>query len=180
VFDVQDEIAQAIATALKVRLAVRAGSHTPALAAYEELLRGRYHLFRFTPENWHRAKACLERASELDPQYAQPVATLGVGYLIAEANGFVDLREAAPRIRALAERALEIDPSEPGPRFLLGSVAAAHDYDWAESLRQFRASYAAPAVSADARWAYSSLYLQPLGRCRESVGEMRVPSNRIR
>jgi serine/threonine-protein kinase len=174
VFDVQDEIAQAIADALKVRLDLRSGGHTPTLPAYEELLRGRYHLFKFTPENWPRAKACLERASALDPLYAQPFATLGVGYLIAEANGLEHLRVAAPRIRALAERALELDPSDPGPRFLLGAVAAAHDYDWAEALRQFRASYATPAISADARWAYSSLYLQPLGRCDESAAEMRL------
>jgi tetratricopeptide (TPR) repeat protein len=85
-----------------------------------------------------------------------------------------DLRVAAPRIRALAEGALAIDPSEPGPRFLLGSVAAAHDYQWAESLRQFRASYLAPAISADARWAYASLYLQPLGLHQESVAEMKA------
>jgi serine/threonine-protein kinase len=174
VFDVQDEIAQAIAGALKLKLALRAAGHIPDLAAYEELLRGRYHLFKFTPDSWQRAKACLERASELDPAYAQPLATLGVGYLLAEANGLENLRVAAPRIRALAERALALAPSEPGPRFLLGSVAAAHDYQWAESLRQFRASYAAPAVSADARWAYASLYLQPLGLHEESVAEMKA------
>jgi tetratricopeptide (TPR) repeat protein len=174
VFDVQDDIAQAIANALKVKLALRSPGHTPDLAAYEEFLRGRYHLFKFTPESWQRAKTCLERASERDPLYAQPCATLGVGYLLAEANGLEQLRVAAPRIRALAERALTLEPSEPGPRFLLGSVAAAHDYEWAESLRQFRASYAAPAISADARWAYASLYLQPLGRHQESVAEMKL------
>jgi len=174
VFDVQDEIAQAIATALKVKLALRAAAHTPDLAAYEELLRGRYHLFKFTPDSWQRAKACLELASASDRSYAQPLATLGVGYLLAEVNGFENLRTAAPRIRALAERALALEPSEPEPRFLLGAVAAAHDYDWAESLRQFRASYAAPTVSADARWAFASLYLQPLGRHEESVAEMKL------
>jgi serine/threonine-protein kinase len=174
VFDVQDEIAQAIASALKVKLALRASGHTPDLTAYEELLRGRYHLFTFTPDSWQRAKACLERASELDPLYAQPLVTLGVGYLLANANGLENLRVAAPRIRALAERALALDPSEPEPRFLLGSVAAAHDYRWDESARQFRLSYAAPTVSPDARWAYASLYLQPLGRHEESVAEMKL------
>jgi serine/threonine-protein kinase len=173
IFDVQDEIAQAIATALKMKLALREAVHTPDLGAYEELLRGRYHLFKFTPDSWQRAKECLGRASELDPVYAQPLATLGVGYLLAEANGMENLRVAAPRIRALAERALALDLSAPGPRFLLGSVAAAHDYDWAESLRQFRASYAA-VVSADQRWAYASLYLQPLGHHEESVAEMKL------
>jgi serine/threonine-protein kinase len=174
VFAVQDEIAQAIADALKVKLALRPASHTPTLPAYEALLRGRQYLFLFTPEGWQRAQEWLERAGQLDPLYSEAFATLGVGYLLNEANGLENLRVAAPRIRALAERALSVDPSQPGPRFLLGSIAAAHDYDWAESLRQFKLSFASPTFSADAHWAYASLYLQPLGFNRESVAEMRL------
>ena len=174
VFDVQDDIARAIASALQVTLNLRAASHTPTLTAYDAFLRGRHHLFKFTPENWARAKECFEEASRLDPAWAQPLATLGVGYLLAQANGFEDLRVAAPRIRAAAEKALALDPNDPEPRYLLGSIAAAHDYNWAEAQRQFRASYSAPTVSADARWAYASLYLQPLGRHTESVAEMKL------
>jgi serine/threonine-protein kinase len=174
VFDVQDEIAQAIAGALQVKLDLRSAGHTPSLPAYDAYLRGRHHLFKFTPDSWARAKECFEEAIRLDAMWAQPLATLGVGYLLAQANGLEDLRVAAPRIRAAAEKALALDPSDPGPRFLLGSIAAAHDYDWAEALRQFRASFAVQMVSPDARWAYASLYLQPLGRCRESAAEMRL------
>jgi eukaryotic-like serine/threonine-protein kinase len=174
VFDVQDEIAQAIAGALQVKLDLRPAGHTPNLPAYDAYLRGRHHLFKFSPESWARAKQCLEEAIRLDAMWAQPLATLGLGYLMSQANGLENLRVAAPRIRAVAEKSLALDPSDPGPRFLLGSVAAAHDYDWAESLRQFRESYAAPTVSADARWAYASLYLQPLGRHAESVAEMKL------
>jgi serine/threonine-protein kinase len=174
VFEVQDEIAQAIAGALQVKLDLRPGAHTPTLPAYEAFLRGRHQLFAFTPGSWQRAKASFEQASQLDPAYAQPLATLGLGYLLAEANGFENLLMVAPRIRAAAEKALELDPSDPGPRFLLGSIAAALDYDWAESLRQFRASFATPTISPDARWAFASLYLQPIGRCRESSAEMRL------
>ena len=174
VFDVQDEIATAIASALRVQLALRPAAHTPSLPAYDAFLRARHHLFKFTPEGWQRAKEGFEEAIRLDAMWAQPLATLGVGYLLAEANGYENLRIAAPRIRALAEQALALDSSNPEPRYLLGAIAAAHDYDWAESLRQFRLSYAAPAVSADARWAFASLYLQPLGQHRESVAEMKL------
>jgi serine/threonine-protein kinase len=174
VFDVQDEIAHAIASALQVKLDLRSAGHTPSLPAYDAFLRGRYHLFKFTPESWRRAKECFEEAIRLDALWAQPLATLGLGYLVAEANGLENLRVAAPRIRALAEQALALEPSDPEPRYLLGSVAAAHDYDWAEALRQFRASFAGRTVSADAHWAYGSLYLQPLGRHQESVAEMKL------
>jgi TolB-like protein len=174
IFDVQDEIAQAIAGALQVKLDLRAAAHTPGLLAYDAYLRGRHHLFKFNPESWSRAKECFEEATRLDAMWAQPLATLGLGNLLSQANGLEHLRVTAPRIRATAERALALDPSDPGPRFLLGSIAAAHDYGCAEALRQFRASFAVKTVSPDARWAYASLYLQPLGRCRESSGEMRL------
>jgi serine/threonine-protein kinase len=174
VFDVQDEIAQAIASALKMKLDLRPATHTPSLPAYDAFLRARHHLFRFTPESWARAKECFEEAIRLDARWAQPLATLGLGYLMSQANGLENLRVAAPRIRAAAEKALALESSDPGPRFLLGSIAAAHDYDWDEAARQFRASFATPTVSPDARWAYASLYLQPLGRCRESTAQMRL------
>ena len=174
VFDVQDDIAQAIAGALQVKLALRSAAHTPSLPAYDAFLRGRHHLFKFSPEGWRRAKECFEEAIHLEPSWTQPLVTLGLGYLLAEGNGLEKLRETAPRIRALAEQALRLSPAEPSPRFLIASVAAAHDYDWPEALRQFRASLAAPTTSADLRWAWASIYLQPLGHCRESSAEMRL------
>jgi len=174
VFDVQDEIAGAIASSLQVKLQLRPTSHTPNLPAYDAFLRARHQLFKFTPASWARAKECFEEAIRLDSVWAQPLVTLGLGYLMSQANGIEDLRVSAPRIRAAADRALTLEPSDSGPRFLLGSIAAAHEYDWAEAERQFRASYSVSSISPDARWAYASLYLQPLGRHRESVAEMRL------
>ncbi|HTT65032.1 MAG TPA: protein kinase [Bryobacteraceae bacterium] len=175
VFAVQDEIAQAITSSLEVKLGAKAASrhaYTPSVPAYEAFLRGRHHLFKFTPESWKRAEECLKQAIALDPRYAQPHAMLGYGYLEAEAGGIKDLRTVAPLIRAEAQKALEIDPGEPGPRFLLGSVAAAHDYGWDEASRQFQAAMATSGVSPEGHWAYASLYLQPLGRFQEAVAEM--------
>ena len=50
----QDEIAQAIATALTTKLTVQSAAsrqHTPNLAAYEAVLRARYHLNNVTPDS---------------------------------------------------------------------------------------------------------------------------------
>src|SRR5206468_1157920 len=72
VFAIQDEIAQSIAQAFRMKMARKAGlgPHTPALPAYEAFLRGRNLLFRFTPDSWSRAKGWLDQAIELDPTYA--------------------------------------------------------------------------------------------------------------
>jgi serine/threonine-protein kinase len=175
VFAIQDEIAHAIAGALRMRLAAKPAGlpqHTPNVPAYEAFLRARHHLFKFTPESWKRATASFEEAIALDPAYADAHAEFGLGYFIAAMHGILPLREVVLGIRAEAQRAVELDPSEPEPRFLLGAVAAAHDYDWNAATEHFHAAMIKPHVSANARWAYASLYLGALGRFQESTAEM--------
>ena len=77
-----------------------------------------------------------------------------------------------PLVRAEAKEALSLDPSDPGPHFLLASVAAAYEYDWKQAAEHFAIAMAGASVSAEAHWAYASLYFQPLGRFEESVAHM--------
>ena len=173
VFAIQDEIAQSIAKAFRIKMARKAGlrAHTPALPAYEAFLRGRDMLFGFTPDSWARAKGWFDRAIELDPAYADPHMELGLGYFLQAFGGQL-LRDLAPMIRAEAQRALALNPSDPQPHILLGSVAAAHDYDWNEAADRFRDALRATPASADTRWAYATVYLSAFGRFDESAAEM--------
>src|SRR4029453_12791982 len=86
--------------------------------------------------------------------------------------GMMPMSVAASAVRREAAHALELDPSDPLPRFLLGSIALANDYDWAAGEEHFRAAMAAPQVNSDAHWAYASLYLGALGRFSASAEEM--------
>jgi tetratricopeptide (TPR) repeat protein len=173
VFAIQDEIAQSIANAFRMKMARKGAlrAYTPALPAYEAFLRARDLLFRFTPDSWVRAKEWLDQAIELDPAYADPHMELGLGYFL-QGYGAQLLRDLAPTIRAEAHRALALNPSDPQPHILLGSVAAAHDYDWNEAADRFRDALRATPVSADTRWAYATVYLSPFGRFEESAAEM--------
>ena len=175
VFAMQDEIASAITTALKGKLAGERASprqYTPHLPAYEAFLRGRAHLTQFTPDAWNRAKGLFEQAIALDPKYADPHAELALGYFICGMHWIRPMREVAPIVRAEVERALDLNPSDPRPRFLLGAIALAHDYDWAAAETHFAASMNVADVSGHARWIYASLYLRGLGRFEESAAEM--------
>ena len=117
--------------------------HTPKLAAYDAVLRGRHHLFRLSPETWTRAKACFEQAIALDPAYADAHAFLSLGYFFMGMNGILPLRGVAHLVREEAQKALDLKPSEIGPRFLLGGIAAAYDYDWKVAAEHFEAALAA-------------------------------------
>jgi eukaryotic-like serine/threonine-protein kinase len=175
IFAIQDDISQAIAGALRVTLVARpAGDrHKPKLAAYEAVLKGRHHMARITPAAFARANDAFEQAIALDPKYAEPHANLGFSYFMSAMQGFRSMRETMPLVRAEAEEALSLDPSDPSPHFLLASVAAAYEYDWKSAAEHFSAAMRGTSVPAEAHWAQASLYLQPLGRFDEAVAAMR-------
>ena len=86
VFAIQDDIANAIAAALRVALVGGSATHTPALRAYEALLRGRHHRQRLTPSSLVLARDYFNEAAAADPAYAAPHAELGQNLLLLAAN----------------------------------------------------------------------------------------------
>ena len=173
VFAIQDDIAQAIAGALQVKLTSNPARHTPAFPAYEALLKARHHARTYVPEAHARAKEYCEQAIALDPKYAAPHALLGFIYFFSTTHTGRPMPEVAPLIRQEARRALELDRFETEPHFLIGAVAAANDYNWLEAAREFQLAMASPSVPAEAHWAYASFCLEAFGRFEESVSEMR-------
>jgi serine/threonine-protein kinase len=172
VFAIQDDIARAIAAALRVAL-VGAATYTPVLPAYESLLRGRHHRQRLTPSSLVLARTCFSEAAAADPAYAAPHAELGQCLLLLAANNVLPTKSAFSAIREEARRALEIDPSDSGPHSLLGAMAALCDYDWMAAAEAFSKAIGVSTVSGYSRWLYASFYLGPLGRYDEAVAQMR-------
>src|SRR5215467_7042764 len=100
VFAVQDEMAAAIAAALRVKLSVVPASlhrRTPTIPAYESYLRGWHYIWHYvlnTPESFSYVKQQLEQAIALDPGFALPYATLGRGYFARAYHGLMPAHEA--------------------------------------------------------------------------------------
>jgi len=113
VFDVQDEIARAIAGKLKITLAASAPRlvkpTTSNLQAYELYLRGRALLLK---RGRHAAEGieCLKRAVELDPELAPAWAGLADSFTVQAYWGITPPAESAPRALTGARRAVELDP----------------------------------------------------------------------
>jgi serine/threonine-protein kinase len=73
VFEVQEEIAAAIAGALEVKLALKSEAavrYKPNLPAYEAFLKGRHHWSKLTADSLERSRKCYEQAVALDPRFA--------------------------------------------------------------------------------------------------------------
>ena len=172
VFAVQDEIAQAIAAALQVKLTVRAAGHKPSLPAYEAYLRYRYYQWGFTPDSLQRSRECLEQAMALDPKFALPYVGLADFHLASASVGGMASQEAMPRARMLAQRALELDPDLPEAHAMLGIVAGHYDLDWKEAERRFHLAMARDPISCHLRQWYGLFYLFSMGRAAEARRQM--------
>jgi serine/threonine-protein kinase len=174
VFAVQDEIARAIASALKVALSTRAGGvarSTPKLPAYESFLRARHHLQQWTPESLIASRKSLERAIALDPEFAQAYGELAVVCFALVAENQLLPLDATALMRQAAERASQIDASLPEAQIALG-LAAALDYDWDEVRRRFQIVLAHAAVPLMTRYWFGFAYLAPLGKMQELKREI--------
>ena len=162
VFEVQDEIASAVAGALRVRLAgAPPRRHQPNLAAYEAFLQGRHRLGKLNPQGYELGKKYLDQAIALDPEYAEPHTALGEYYYHLAISNLRASKEAMPLARAAATRALELDPSNAGAHAVLCFVAAFYDYDWVEAEKQHRLTTAGPAPA----WAraVAAMHFAPVG-----------------
>lgn len=112
----QSEVARAVAAAIKVqvtpqeqaRLARR--QNVPA-EAYEAYLRGRYAWNKRTEEDLKRAIVHFQRAIDLDPGYALAYSGMADAYFY-RGYGFGTMapRDAMPKAREAAQKALALDP----------------------------------------------------------------------
>ena len=128
VFEAQEQVSQAIAGALKVELT--GGVRPPNAAAAEAYLKGRHFYRQATGDSFEKALDCFEQATKSDPDYAPAYAGIATTLVwMAVAWQAIPAREAMPRARAAAERALVLDPSLAEAHVAMGAVATYSDWD---------------------------------------------------
>jgi serine/threonine protein kinase/Tfp pilus assembly protein PilF len=174
-FTMQDEIAGAIASELKLQFApspAHRPHRQPNLNAYDAYLRYLTYQWGFTEESLRRSRECLEQAIALDPGFALPYAGLA-DHHVATTVANVRSDEAMPRARELARKALELDPDLPEAHGMLGIVAGPYGLDWKEAERRFRLAMAREPVPWHVRQWHAYFYLLPMGRLEEALSEMR-------
>lgn len=151
----------------KKRLASRSAGNPEA---YELYLKGRYALNKGTKDGSMKAVEHFKSAVVIDPAYALGYAGLADAYY-GVSNMYVTPREAMPKARTAALRALELDETLGEAHASLGNVKAQYEWDWEGAGKEFRRAIDLTPSHAAAHQGYS-LYLGELGRLDEAVAEM--------
>ncbi len=136
IFTIQDEVVQAIASAIPNRIEAAATqvAHkkpTTSLTAYDYLLRGEWELWR---DNDDQAMIYFQKAVEIDPQCARAFARMAIlhGYRVFSQGAAAEA--GAQAARKSAERALDIDDADASVLAMASTVySQIGDYDRAQA-----------------------------------------------
>jgi TolB-like protein/DNA-binding winged helix-turn-helix (wHTH) protein len=174
----QNRVSSAIVNEIRINLTPEDQERlakNPAVApeGYENYLKGRYYWNKRSDENLTRAIGYFEQATHQDPQYALAYAGLSDCYAIisAEIFGTMPAAEAAPKAKAAALKALEIDPTLSEAETSLATVKFNYDWDWSGAAAGFAKSIQDNPSYATAYQRYS-LYLMAMGRTEDSVAQI--------
>lgn len=175
IFNVQDVIANKVAEALRLRLSGdQAGRHsTESVEAYRLYLQGRYYTSRTTPAETRKGITFYQEAIEIDPLYALAYAGMADAYRTLPITSDVPAKEAFPKAKAAALKALEIDERLPEAHLVLGYVAAWYEWDWKTAENEITSALEISPNNSEAHRAFS-LLLTVLGKHDPAVKEMRT------
>jgi len=180
VFSVQEEIARAVVTALKVKLLpgetpTAKERRTANPEVYSHYLRGRYAMSQAAFTGWQRGVKAYEDAVALDPGYAPAWAGLATATTaVAENDGdptvFV---QGLTRALSMAEKAVALAPDLADGYVARGKLRTEWKWDWSGGVADLERALALSPSDARALRIYSQHVLTSLGRMPEAIAAAR-------
>ena len=174
VFAVEDEIAKAIATRLRVQLTGGAGQplvvdSTNNPQAHELYLRG-LTLLAARGLGLREGAEVFRQAVKLDPGYAQAWGALAITEFLLPSYGLDSFEASLSRGESAAQRALSLDPNTASAHIALG-VANTIRCRWPEADQAFRRALALAPGNAEAVNQYAQ-FLSAVGQLEACLREI--------
>jgi TolB-like protein/tetratricopeptide (TPR) repeat protein len=173
VFRVQDEIAGAVVSALKIKLApgqVLSSAPTSNTEAHNQYLLGRQFSNRGHPDDYRRAAAAFRKAVELDPHYVVAYAWLAATeFQVAADTGDAPGKQ---RALALAEKTVGLAPEQAAGYAVRGYLRLKARWDWTGAEADLKRGLALDSRDAALQANYS-LLLRAFGRFPEAIAAAR-------
>ena len=158
VFDVQDQIATAVASAISPVVGDqeqrRVLRKTPGnLSAWEEYQRGLWHMAQASVDATALARTCFRKAADLDPGFAAAYSALAFTNIIDSVfHGVLPWDKAGPLIEADARKAIELDPNDAEAYAALSHALVYSDSDAGRVYAE-----RALTLNRNSAWAHASL-----------------------
>ena len=177
VFAVQDEIATAIAGALKLKLGTQAKTFssesrgTENLAAFDQYLRGRFFWNRRGADNLRLAVAYFDSAITKDPNFARAYAGRAIALTLLPEYTDTPPANASALTHQSAERALQLDSTQAEAYTALG-LAGVHEWNFKAAETAYRKAIMLDPRNPTAHQWYGELLFHT-GRVDSSLVEIR-------
>jgi len=158
-FRMQDEIARAIAAALRIRFAAGArpaGPGTDNVVAHDHVMRARHLTNLYTEASLRRAAALYAQALALDSTYADAWSGLGEAWMRL-ADDFVPAREALPHIRTAVARSLALDSTLADAHSQYASLLGYYDRNYPAADREYARALALDSTLSGASADYANI-----------------------
>jgi TolB-like protein/DNA-binding winged helix-turn-helix (wHTH) protein/Flp pilus assembly protein TadD len=142
VLKLESEIAQAIASEIRVQLTkedgTRLNTYRPVGMKVQDIyLRGRFQWNKRTRQSLYESIRLYQQALAADPHYAPAYAAMADSYILLENEGELSPTEGNPRSRDAAVKAVEEDPGLAEAHMVLAD-SLERNWDWAGAEREYR------------------------------------------
>src|SRR3984957_20595525 len=175
----QDQVARAIAEQIQINLTPREQAALKNVRvvnpeSYESYLKGRYFWNKRTADGLRVALAYFNQAAEEDPNYAQAYSGLADTYALLGDWQYAVMtpREAFPKAKTAALKAVELDSSLGEAHNSLAFVLEGFDWDLDSGGKEFRRAIELNPGYATAHHWYAG-HLALLGQYDEAIAEMK-------
>jgi len=178
IFSIQDEISSEISEKLRIKLTrdekKRLSKRPTADAeAYRLYLKGRHHWDRWTEDGFYKAIEYFQLAVEKDPSYALAYCGVADSYVLLGWNSYLPPKQAFPKAKMAAMRALELDPDLGEAHAPLAAVLWLHEWQWNQAQAEFQRSLALnPSYPTANHW--FAEYVMTMGRQAEAIDKMKA------
>ncbi len=172
VLNLETEISQKIADRMQLHLTnaeqqklVKSKKINPK--AYDLLLKGRFYQAKSGDENSRKALEYYNQALAVDPNYANAYAAIADTYVYLRVNSFLNPKEALPKAKAAAQRALELNENLAEVHYTLARIKTT-EWNWSEAEREYKRAIELNPNLASVYGAYA-FFLSTQGRHEEAI-----------